>query len=161
MDGSKQNNGNEGNGGDNGGGTPTAPTDPEKPTTQPTNEDRYVTDNVEESGNVLSSTEGYSLVSETTDGGVVQTLENGNTITTYTTTRVWKKNEVTLSTEEFYEGQVLYQSQNFATPAEAELNMYDISGTWYSYADAYGVDVDINTEGGGAYYVKVLVTAVK
>lgn len=98
MDGSKQNNGNEGNGGDNGGGTPTAPTDPEKPTTQPTNEDRYVTDNVEESGNVLSSTEGYSLVSETTDGGVVQTLENGNTITTYTTTRVWKKNEVTLST---------------------------------------------------------------
>ncbi|AGR09988.1 hypothetical protein ACR43T_000514 [Listeria monocytogenes] len=174
-----QTGGNEGNGGDNGGGTPTDPTnpvdpgkpvdptdptnptDPEKPT-QPTNENRYVTVNVDESGNVLSSTSGYSLVSESTDGGVVQTLENGNTITTYTTTRVWKKDAVTPPTDEFYVGQVLHQSQNFATPAEAELHMYDIAGTWYAYADAHGIDVDINAEGGGgAYYVKVVVTAVK
>lgn len=163
-----------GNGGDNSGGTPTDPTnpvdpgkpvdptDPEKPT-QPTNEDRYVTVDVDESGNVLASTEGYSLVSESTDGGVVEVInEKGDTVTTYTTIRVWKKDAVTPPENNHYVGQVLYRSQNFVKPAEAERHMYDIAGTWYDYADAHGINVDINAEGGGgAYYVKVVVAAVK
>ncbi|MGM0122908.1 hypothetical protein IGI37_000274 [Enterococcus sp. AZ194] len=65
----------------------------EKPST-PTNEDKYVTVNVDTNGAILSSTEGYSFVSESTQKSV-QTLENGNTITTYTTTKVWKKNAPT------------------------------------------------------------------
>lgn len=45
----------------------------------------------------------------------------------------------------------LWQKLSFATPAEAELHMYDIAGTWYAYADAHGIDIDINAEGvGGA-----------
>lgn len=56
----------------------------------PSNEDKYVTINVDTNGNVLSSTSGYSYVSESTQSSV-STLPNGNTVTTYTTTVVWKK----------------------------------------------------------------------
>lgn len=160
--GGSNNGGNQGNEGENGGGE-TTPPEGGGEVTPPTNENRYVTVNVDESGAILNSTEGYSLVSESTDGGVVEVInEKGDTVTTYTTTRVWKKDAVTPPTDEFYVGQVLHQSQNFATPAEAELHMYDIAGAWYAYADAHGIDVNINAEGGGgAYYVKVVVTAVK
>lgn len=56
----------------------------------PTNEDKFVTVNIDTDGNVLTSTDGYSFVSESTDKSV-ETLPNGNTITTHTTTRIWKK----------------------------------------------------------------------
>lgn len=54
-----------------------------------------VTVNVDEAGNVLSSTDGYEKVSESTDGGKVTTQPNGDTHTVYTTTVVWKKVVVT------------------------------------------------------------------
>ncbi|MGO3733358.1 MAG: LysM peptidoglycan-binding domain-containing protein [Vagococcus sp.] len=56
----------------------------------PTNEDKFLTINIDTYGNVLTSTDGYSFVSESTDKSV-ETLPNGNTITTHTTTRIWKK----------------------------------------------------------------------
>lgn len=68
---------------------PTNPVDPEKPTA-PTNKDVYVTVNVDENGSVLDSTAGYEFISESTAKSV-ETLENGNTVTTYTTTKVWKE----------------------------------------------------------------------
>ncbi|MCI0130037.1 LysM domain-containing protein [Vagococcus sp. CY53-2] len=55
----------------------------------------YVTVNVDTDGNVLSSTDGYEKVSESTDGGKVTTQPNGDTHTVYTTTVVWKKVVVT------------------------------------------------------------------
>lgn len=54
-----------------------------------------VTVNVDTDGNVLSSTDGYEKVSESTDGGKVTTQPNGDTHTVYTTTVVWKKVVVT------------------------------------------------------------------
>ncbi|MDF0479664.1 LysM peptidoglycan-binding domain-containing protein [Vagococcus sp. PNs007] len=63
----------------------------EKPT-EPTNEDKYVTINIDVNGTVLTSTKGYSFISESTDKKV-ETLENGNTITTHTTTKIWKLDE--------------------------------------------------------------------
>lgn len=68
---------------------PVNPEEPEKPTT-PTNENKYVIVNVDTDGVVLDSTDGYNFVSESTDSAV-ETLENGNTVTTYTTTKVWQK----------------------------------------------------------------------
>lgn len=62
----------------------------EKPT-EPTNEDKYVTINIDVNGTALNNVDGYSFVSESTTSSV-QTLPNGNTITTYTTTKIWKKN---------------------------------------------------------------------
>lgn len=54
-----------------------------------------VTVNVDTDGNVLSSTDGYEKVSESTDGGKVTTQPNGDTHTVYTTTVIWKKVVVT------------------------------------------------------------------
>ena len=58
----------------------------------PTNEDKFVTVNIDTDGNVLTSTDGYSFVSESTDNGVKVVInEQGDTVTTYTTTRIWEK----------------------------------------------------------------------
>lgn len=76
---------------------PTNPVDPTEPTNpvdpaKPTNENKYVTVNVDTDGNVLNSTAGYTFVSESTDNGVITSTDpNGNTVTTFTTTRIWKK----------------------------------------------------------------------
>lgn len=71
---------------------PENPIEPEKPIepSTPTNKDVYVTVNVDENGSVLDSTAGYEFISESTAKSV-ETLENGNTVTTYTTTKVWKE----------------------------------------------------------------------
>jgi len=66
----------------------------------PVHTEEYVTVNVDEAGNVLSSTVGYEKVSESTDAGVTTTQPNGDTHTVYTTTVVWKKAEVTPPTAE-------------------------------------------------------------
>ena len=59
----------------------------------PTNEDKFVTVNIDTDGNVLTSTDGYSFVSESTDNGVKVVInEQGDTVTTFTTTVVWEKN---------------------------------------------------------------------
>ncbi|HGW2909486.1 TPA: MucBP domain-containing protein [Enterococcus faecalis] len=170
--------GNEGNGGSEGGndgetpidpinpvdpGKPVDPTDPEKPVgAQP------VTINyVDESGNTVSPStqltgaigdwvsmeapqfDGYQLISESFFG---TTISNQNQSHTYTYKKV----------SGYYVGQVLYQSQNFATIAEAELHMDEIAETWWAYADTNGINVDINAQGGGgAYYVKVVVSEIK
>lgn len=72
----------------------------QKPST-PTNKDIFVTVNVDTEGAVLENTEGYSFVSESTDNGVVVTLDNGNTETTFTTTRVWKKDHVSSNEDKY------------------------------------------------------------
>lgn len=170
-----QTGGNEDNGGSNGGGTPTDPTnpvDPGKPV-DPTDPEKPVgaqpvtINYVDESGNTVSPStqltgaigewvsmeapqfDGYQLISESFFG---TTISNQNQSHTYTYKKV----------SGYYVGQVLYQSQNFATIAEAELHMDEIAETWWAYADTNGINVDINAQGGGgAYYVKVVVTAVK
>lgn len=57
----------------------------------PTNEDKYVTVMVDEAGNLLTDTTGYVKVSESEPVKTVETLENGDTITTYTTTITYRK----------------------------------------------------------------------
>lgn len=57
----------------------------------PTNEDKYVTINVDEAGNTLSDVTGYVKVSESEAVKTVETLPNGDTITTYTTTVTYHK----------------------------------------------------------------------
>lgn len=49
--------------------------------------------NKDTSENILKSTSGYTYVSESTDGGKTKTALNGDTHTTYTITKVWKKNK--------------------------------------------------------------------
>lgn len=58
----------------------------------PIHKDEYVTVNVDTNGTVLSSTDGYDFVSESTTSNTV-TASNGDTTTTYTTTKVWKLKE--------------------------------------------------------------------
>lgn len=60
-------------------------------TTTPSNEDKYVTVNVDEAGNVLTDLTGYVKVSKSEAVKTVETLPNGNTITTYTTTVTYHK----------------------------------------------------------------------
>lgn len=55
------------------------------------NEDKFVTINVDEAGNVLSSLDGYVKVSESEPVKTVKTLANGDTVTTYTTTVTYHK----------------------------------------------------------------------
>lgn len=127
--------------------------------TDPTNENKYVTINVDTNGNVLSSVEGYSFVSEATQSGV-ETLPNGNTVTTYTTTKTWKKDEVTPPSD-FYVGQVLYTSKAFATSAEANTHMWEISTEWFDFGYANNIAVKPSSFGGGGkYYVTVTVEAL-
>ncbi|MGL9729665.1 LysM peptidoglycan-binding domain-containing protein [Enterococcus sp. DIV0756] len=57
----------------------------------PTNEDKYVTIMLDEAGNLLTDTTGYVKVSESEPVKTVETLENGDTITTYTTTITYRK----------------------------------------------------------------------
>lgn len=168
-----QTGGNEG--GNTGGGTPTDPTnpvDPEKPV-DPTDPEKPVgaqpvtINYVDESGNTVSPStqltgaigdwvsmeapqfDGYQLISESFFG---TTISNQNQSHTYTYKKV----------SGYYVGQVLYQSQNFATIAEAELHMDEIAETWWAYADTNGINVDINAQGGGGgYYVKVVVSEIK
>lgn len=61
----------------------------------PTNEDKYVTIMVDEAGNKLTDTTGYVKVFESEPVKVVETLPNGDTITTYTTTITYRKIENT------------------------------------------------------------------
>lgn len=168
-------NGSNQNGGDNGGGTPTDPTnpvDPGKPV-DPTDPEKPVGAQpvtityVDESGNTVSPStqltgaigdwvsmeapqfDGYQLISESFFG---TTISNQNQSHTYTYKKI----------NGYYVGQVLYQSQNFATIVEAELHMDEIAETWWAYADTNGINVDINAQGGGgAYYVKVVVSEIK
>ena len=119
-----------------------------------------VTVNVDERGVELASTAGYELISETTDDGVVETLDNGNTITTYTTTKVWHKDEVTSPVNEHYVGQVLYTSKGFTSTAEAQAHMLAVSAEWWAYADANVINVDISWAGGNPYYVTIVVSEI-
>lgn len=82
----------------------------------PTHEDKYVTVNVDTNGNVLASTDGYDYVSESVTENTV-TAENGDTVTTYTTTVVWSKKEV--APENPYMGQ------------SAEVIRGEYNGTFY------------------------------
>lgn len=71
----------------------------------PTNEDKFVTVLIDETGNVLTDTEGYVKVSESDPVKTVETLANGDTITTYTTTVTYHKivntdEEVTINIDE-------------------------------------------------------------
>lgn len=59
----------------------------------PVHKDEYKTVNVDVNGTPLSDTSNYDFVSESTDGGVTTTAPNGDTVTTYTTTKVWKLKE--------------------------------------------------------------------
>lgn len=59
----------------------------------PTNEDKHVTIRVDEAGNTLTDTTGYVKVSESQPVKSVETLPNGDTITTYTTTVTYHKVE--------------------------------------------------------------------
>ena len=61
----------------------------------PTNEDKYVTIMVDEAGNKLTDTTGYVKVFESEPVKVVETLPNGDTITTYTMTITYRKIENT------------------------------------------------------------------
>lgn len=127
--------------------------------TDPTNENKYVTINVDTNGNVLSSVEGYSFVSESTQSEV-ETLPNGNTVTTFTTTKTWKKDEVTPPSD-FYVGQVLYTSKAFATSAEANTHMWEVSTEWFDFGYANNISVKPSAFGGGGkYYVTVTVEAL-
>ncbi|MEK4150667.1 LysM peptidoglycan-binding domain-containing protein [Carnobacterium sp. FSL E2-0243] len=127
--------------------------------TDPTNENKYVIINVDTNGNVLNSVEGYSFVSEATQSGV-ETLPNGNTVTTYTTTKTWKKDEVTPPSD-FYVGQVLYTSKAFATSAEANTHMWEISTEWFDFGYANNIAVKPSAFGGGGkYYVTVTVESL-
>lgn len=130
-------------------------------TETPTNENRYETVNIDEEGKILDSTDGYTLVSEKVNTKV-ETLENGNTITTYTTVRTWSKNSVTPPEEDkFYVGQVLYSKGGFATIAEANEHMNEIANEWFDFADANNIAVSPSWEGSaGNYTVVVKVTAV-
>lgn len=71
----------------------------------PTNEDKFVTVMIDEAGNVLTDTEGYVKVFESEPVKTVETLANGDTITTYTTTVTYHKivntdEEVTINIDE-------------------------------------------------------------
>ncbi|MHC5268850.1 LysM peptidoglycan-binding domain-containing protein [Enterococcus sp. LJL98] len=97
------------------------PVDPEAPK----NEDVHVTVDVDVNGKVLTSTEGYHFISESTDGGVVVTKPNGDTVTTYTTTRVWEKDLYIPSNENKYvtvnvdtEGNVLSSVEGYSFVSE-------------------------------------------
>jgi len=57
----------------------------------PTNEEKYVTIRIDESGNTLTDTTGYVVVSESQPVKTVETLANEDTITTYTTTIMYRK----------------------------------------------------------------------
>lgn len=140
---------------------PETPVEPEKPTepSTPTNKDVYVAVNIDEKGAVLESTIGYDFVSESTDKKI-DTLENGNTVTTYTTTKVWKKKDVTPPSD-FYVGQVLYTSKAFATSAEANTHMWEVSAEWFDFGYANNISVKPSAFGGGGkYYVTVTVEAL-
>lgn len=57
----------------------------------PTNEDKFVTINIDEDGNTLSNLTGYVKISESEATKTVETLPNGDTITTYTTIVTYHK----------------------------------------------------------------------
>lgn len=58
------------------------------------NEDKHVTVNVDEDGNKLTDLDGYTFVSKSEPVKTVEALPNGDTVTTYTTTNVYKKEAV-------------------------------------------------------------------
>lgn len=60
---------------------------------KPENKDVHKTINQDANGKVLSSTNDYEFVSETTTKSVTKSA-NGDTVTTHTTIKVWKKKEV-------------------------------------------------------------------
>ncbi|WP_430607202.1 hypothetical protein IGJ55_000339 [Enterococcus sp. AZ170] len=87
-------------------------------TTTPSNEDKYVTVNVDEAGNRLTDLTGYVKVSESEVVKTVETLPNGNTITTYTTTVTYHK---TINTDK----SVTYHIDEVGNPIdEADLVNY-------------------------------------
>lgn len=89
----------------------------------PTNEDKFVTVLIDETGNVLTDTEGYVKVSESDPVKTVETLANGDTITTYTTTVTYHKivntdEEVTINIDEA--GNVLTSLEGYFKIHESE-----------------------------------------
>ena len=54
----------------------------------------YKTVNKDTNGNLLQSTNGYSFIKESTDGGKTTKYANGDSKIVYTTTKIWKKNSV-------------------------------------------------------------------
>ena len=62
------------------------------------NTNKEVTVNVDQSGKVLTTTEGLIFISESTKSET-QTLSNGDKVTTHTTTKVWRKADVINKTE--------------------------------------------------------------
>lgn len=59
---------------------------------KPQNKKVYKVINKDTKGKIIKSTKGYDYVSESNDGGVItSTAPNGDTVTTITTTKVWKK----------------------------------------------------------------------
>ena len=55
----------------------------------PSHEDKYITIDVDIDGNTLSLTENYIFISETTVS-ITETSISGDTVTTHTTTRIWR-----------------------------------------------------------------------
>lgn len=89
----------------------------------PSNEDKFVTVLIDEAGNVLTDTEGYVKVSESDPVKTVETLANGDTITTYTTTVIYHKivntdEEVTINIDEA--GNVLTSLEGYFKIHESE-----------------------------------------
>lgn len=89
----------------------------------PTNEDKHVTVMVDESGNLLSDTTGYVKVSESEPVKTVETLSNGDTITTYTKTVTYRKVEnvdkhVTIHLDE--DGKTLTNLEGYVKVSESE-----------------------------------------
>lgn len=89
----------------------------------PTNEDKFVTVMIDEAGNVLTDTEGYVKVFESEPVKTVETLANGDTITTYTTTVTYHKivntdEEVTINIDEA--GNVLTSLEGYFKIHESE-----------------------------------------
>lgn len=58
------------------------------------NEDKEVVINVDESGKKIVDLEGYELVEKGERVQAIETKDNGDTVTTYTTTNVYKKKEI-------------------------------------------------------------------
>lgn len=89
----------------------------------PTNEDKHVTVMVDESGNPLTDTTGYVKVSESEPVKTVETLPNGDTITTYTKTVTYHKVEnvdkhVTIHLDE--DGKTLTNLEGYVKVSESE-----------------------------------------
>ncbi|MDG3061964.1 LysM peptidoglycan-binding domain-containing protein [Lacticaseibacillus casei] len=88
----------------------------------PVNTDKQVTVKVDEQGHQLSDTTGYKLIKTSAPVKTVQTLANGDTITTYTTTETYHQiqhftKQVTVNVDE--NGQTL-QSTNGYTKASGD-----------------------------------------